>query len=144
MSNVETIISITENIRAAAQGEGIVLSPKTNAQARNVPASVMPTGEIVYTGETFEDSYGERPHYVTAGFLIRVEFPERLMEDIMRAQQAAAHKLRGALTVSSLNMGALAESKLVSSVRITEVQAQMKDDIGGVSCVLAVRYRETI
>ncbi len=144
MSNVDTIISITENIRAAAQVEGILLSPKTGAQARNVPASVMPAGEIVYIGEAFEDSYGERPHYVTAGFLISVEFPERLMEDVMRAQQVAAHKLRGALTINSLNTGALIASKPISSVRITEVQAQMKDDIGSMSCMVAVRYRETV
>ncbi|MBI5236013.1 MAG: hypothetical protein HY886_07180 [Deltaproteobacteria bacterium] len=144
MTNVDTIIAITENICAVARGEGIRLSPGTNAQARNAPASAMPVGEIVYTGETFEDSCGQRPCYVTAVFSISVDFPERHREDIIRAQQAAAHKLRGALTVSGLNIGALVASKPISSARITEVQARMKDDVGSVNCILAVRYRETV
>lgn len=145
MNNADTVIAIAENMRAAAQREGILFSYMTGSQARNVPASVMPVGEIVYTGETFEDSYGQRPCYVTAGFVIKVTLAGRNQEDIMRGQQVWAHKLRGALTINSLNTGALSLSKPVSRVQITGVQAEDGEDSGRtLTCAVAVRYREAV
>ncbi|VAV82536.1 hypothetical protein MNBD_DELTA01-1632 [hydrothermal vent metagenome] len=145
MSNFDTIKAITENIQGVLEGLGIKFSQKAFEDSKDVPASLLPYGEVFYTGESFEETSGERPSYVEADFTLVVILRERFARDLVRAEQDWVHRIRGALGVDALNIGGLAVSKLVSRVTSGSVgmdKGSGKSGLGILSYQAKVRYRE--
>lgn len=145
MSNFDTVAAITDNIQSVLQGLGIKFSVKAFEDNKDVPASLLPYGEIFYTGETFEDIGGERPSYAEADFTLIVIMRERVARDLVRTEQDWTHRIREALTVGALNTGELNASKLVSRVTSPSVgmdKGSGKSGLGILSYQAKVRYRE--
>ncbi|VAW37808.1 hypothetical protein MNBD_DELTA02-729 [hydrothermal vent metagenome] len=145
MSNFDTVAAITDNIQGVLETLGIKFSQKAIEDTKDVPASLLPYGEIFYTGESFEETSGERPGYVEATFTLVVILRERFARDLIRAEQDWVHRIRGALGVDALNIGDLASSKLVSRVRSGSVgmdKGSGKSGLGILSYQVKVRYRE--
>ncbi len=145
MSNFDTVRSVTDNIQDVLEGLGIKFSQRAFEDSKDVPASLLPYGEIFYTGESFEETSGERPGYVEADFTLIVILRERFARDLVRAGQDWVHRVRGALGVDALNIGGLAASKLVSRVTSGSVgmdKGSGKSGLGILSYQVKVRYRE--
>lgn len=145
MGNLETVKFITDNIETVLKGLGIHFVRKTFEDEKNIPASLLPLGEIRYQGEVFEYTHGERMGYIEAEFALRVTIAERDTVDMMRAQQKWAHSIRGALTINALNIAGLVTSKYVSRVTTAavEVDNARTDGVAALGYQLMVRYRET-
>lgn len=145
MSNFDTIQAITDNIQSVLRGQGIDFIRRTFDDLSLVPASGIPLGEIYYRNETFEYTFGERPKYAAASYLVRVILREPDPVDMMRQQQKWAHIVRDALTVPALNTGALAASQLVSRVITDRVEADntRSDGLSAMNYQVSVQYRES-
>lgn len=145
MGNLETVKAVTDNLETVLRAQGVQFTRKTFEADNNIPASLLPLGEIRYQGEAFENTHGERMGYAEAEFSLRVVIAERDAVDMMRAQQKWAHSIRGALTVAALNIGALSASKLVSRVvaNSVEVDNSRTDGVAVLGYGVSIRYRET-
>lgn len=142
MTNFEVVVAITENMEAVLKSIGIHFARKTFDDERNIPAALVPFGEIFYEGESFEDGFNEKPGYGLAEFALKVVIGALQPDDAMIEQQRFAHLLRNALSVTGLNVGALAPAKPVSRVRIMRVEAHNTRSVSSVSLKAAIRYRE--
>ncbi len=143
MSNIDTIRAVTDNLQSGLQNEGIRFSRKTYDDEKNVPASLIPFGEVIYQGEAFEYTHGQRPGYIEARFTLKVILKERDPVDMLREEQRWVHKIREALTVDVLNTGALSSSKPVSRVTTTGVDVINREHISVLAYRVSVRYRES-
>jgi hypothetical protein len=143
MSNFDTVKSITDNLQTICQGEGIKFSRKTFEEPKNVPAALIPLGEIYYDVENFDQTHGQRASFAEVDYTVKIILKERDSRVLMRQQQEWVHKLRDAITVNALNIGDLASSKLVSWVDMTE-GAETEDDVdwSRVNFPITIRYRE--
>ncbi|MBI5599203.1 MAG: hypothetical protein HY890_05630 [Deltaproteobacteria bacterium] len=141
MSGFDIVKAITDNVQAALEREGIKFSRKAYGDGKNIPASLIPFGQISYTGEDFEYTHGERPGYAEARFSITVVIRERDHVEAMRSHQDWAHKVRDALTVNAVNSGAIATSKPVSRVVTDGVIAEAGENCSFLKCRVTVRYR---
>lgn len=148
MSNYDTIKSIADNLESVLRGLGIHFDRKTYEDIGNIPASVLPHGEIFYRGEVFEYTHGQRAGYAEGLFRLRVILRERTPADVMREQMRWVHLVRDVLTVNALNIGSLATSKLISLVTtgVVEVDNIRTDsvtaDVAAMDYSLSIRYRE--
>lgn len=142
MTNFDIVVAITENMEAALKSIGINFARKTFDDERNIPATLLPAGEIFYEAEAFEDGFNEKPAYGQAEFTVKVVIGAMQPHDAMTEQQRWAHLMRTTLSVTSLNAGALASTKSVSRVRIARVEAHSTRGLSSVSLRAAVRYRE--
>ncbi|MBI5492001.1 MAG: hypothetical protein HY893_03615 [Deltaproteobacteria bacterium] len=139
----DIVSAITDNMRGVLRARGVRFSHRSFNEAKEIPASQMPSGQISYAGEAFAGSHGERPSYSEAEFDIKVLMLEKDTEKAVREQQRWAHEIREALTVNALNAGPLAAAKPVSRVTIAGALAEShKDNIFSLSCKVSVRYRE--
>ncbi len=143
MTNIDIVRAITDNMQSGLQKEGVRFSRKTYEDEKNVPASLIPFGEVFYQGETFEYTHGQRPGYVEARFVLKVVLKERDPVDMMREEQGWVHRIRGILTVDALNTGALLSGKLVSRVTFTGVEVMNRDYISVLVYRVSLRYRES-
>lgn len=142
MTNFDTVRAISGNMRKALAGQGAKFSGRAYEDAKSIPASLMPYAEIQYAGETFENTYGQRPQYAEAQFEVRVVLNERDTNDLAAAQQKWVHRMREALTVDALNANELSTQKYVSRVTTKGVDVQNLDSISMLIYRIAVRYRE--
>jgi hypothetical protein len=142
MANLDTIISITDNLISTLKNEGIRFSTKRYEDVSAVPASLIPFGEVHYKGESFEYTHGQRAGYVEAVFLLKVVLRERSSKSMIRDEQSWVHRIRDAATVASLNVEELSASKLVSFVEVSGVEIQKVDTMSILSSTVKVRYRE--
>lgn len=142
MSNLETLTAITDNLRKALEGLGICFSEKSYEDAKNIPASLFPLGEIFYTGESFEYTHGERPGYAEAEFTLKVIVSGHSQTGALRSAQSWIHGIRDALTVNTLNTGAIAFDRSVSRVEIKGVDVKGAESLTSIDYQIAVRYRE--
>ncbi|CAG0933365.1 hypothetical protein PLCT1_02345 [Planctomycetaceae bacterium] len=144
MSNFDTVQAITTNLEKVLRGLGLKFSPTIFDDAKNIPASLIPLGEIFYNRETFEYTHGQKPEYAEAEYALRVTLSYRNPADMMREQQRWVHLIRDGLTVNALNIGDLVTSKLVS--RVTTEEAAVENDrsngIAAISYRTLIRYRE--
>ncbi|MBI1913036.1 MAG: hypothetical protein HYS21_13700 [Deltaproteobacteria bacterium] len=143
MSNFETVQAITDNLQSVLKKEGIHFSRHSFESEKNIPASLLPLGQIFYLGESFENKFRERPSYIEAEYAIKVIFAERDPEDMIREQQKWAHKIRGALTAAAINTGPLEFSKYVSRVYIARFDAENNRNLSSLACKALIRYRES-
>jgi len=142
MTNFDIVAAITGNMQAVLESLGIRFARKTFDDERNIPATLLPLGEIFYEAEAFEDGFGERPGYAEAEFRVRVVIGVIQPHDAVTEQQRWAHLVRGALSVTGLNTGALATPKPVSRVRVLRFDAHGTGGMTSVSLRAAIRYRE--
>ena len=144
MSNFDTIIAITDNLETVLRGMGISFTRKTYEDMANIPTSLLPLGEIIYNGESFEHPSGQRSGYAEAEYKLKVILREAEAKDMQRVQMKWVHLIRDGLTVNALNIGSLASSKLISNV-LTEAARPnntQTDGIGAVEYDIKIRYRE--
>lgn len=144
MANIDTVKAITDNLETVLKKQGVNFTRKTFDDEKNIPASLIPLGEIRYQGEAFEYTHGERPGYAEAEYALKVVLREREGHDMMREQQKWAHLIRAALTVAALNIGSLVTSKLVSRVttEAVGVDNSRTDGIAALLYTIKIRYRE--
>lgn len=142
MKNVDAVGIITENMQKALCVEGVNFSLCAFEDDSALPASLLPHGQILYTGETFEYAHGQRPAYAEAGFVVKLLFNAKDAQSLTRDAQTWVHNVRGALTIDALNSGGLASAKRVSRVIITGVEVSNKATLSKLTCRLNVRYRE--
>ena len=144
MGDFATIQSVTDNIESVLKSLGIHFDRAVYETDADIPASLLPYGRIFYEGEIFEELSGERPSYIEANFTIRVTIGERDRRQMMMELQRWVHLVRDGLTVSALNIGDLASSKLISRV-ITEnatTEVINNESVASVVYKLRIRYRE--
>lgn len=143
MSNFDTIKSITDNLQSLLKGLGLNFSREIHEDELKIPAGSIPSGQIFYQSETFEDAFNLRPEYIEASFRLRIVLRERNPIDMMREQQKWTHTTKDALTVNALNIGDLITSKLVSLVATERAESEtLSADMGAVNIEVIVRYRE--
>ncbi|MBI5233826.1 MAG: hypothetical protein HY880_05680 [Deltaproteobacteria bacterium] len=142
MSAPITIQAITENLRTVLSKEGLYFSVETYEGMDQVPASLLPLGQIFYKGETFEYTHGQRPGYINAGFLLRVILRMRSPEDAVRDEEQWVHRIKTAITVNALNINELALTKYVSRVMIGTIGIENKKEVSIVNMNVEIRYRE--
>lgn len=142
MTNFATVTAVTENMETALNKQGLRLLPEICDDARAVPASLLPVGQIYYTGETFECKSGQRPSYSEASFVVRVLLGGSDRQAVNREGQSWVHKAREALTVEALNAGSLADARPVSRVSFTGAEAVNRGGMSKINCRITVRYRE--
>jgi len=142
MSNLDTVLAITDNLRTALEGLGICFSEKTYDDEKSIPASLLPLGEIIYTGESFEYAHGQRPGYAEAEFTLKVTLSGRSQTGAVRSAQSWVHGIRDALTVDALNTGSIAAVRSVSRAETKGVDVKGGDSLTKVHYRIAVRYRE--
>lgn len=143
MTNFETVACITDNMEGVLRSGGIRFARKTFDDERNIPAALLPLGEIFYDGESFADGFGERPAYGEAEYTVRVVIGASDPTDAMREQQRWAHLVRDVLTAANLNAGSLSALKPVSRVSVTRVVAENVRALSSLRCRVVIRYRET-
>ena len=141
--NFATIKSITDNVQDVLEGQGLKFSRSTFGDEKNIPASLLPFGEIYYTGEDFQYNHGQRSGYAQASFLLKVFLRDRDSAGLIRSTQKWAHSVREAVTVNAFNVGDLAASKLVSLVTVERVGVENKGDMAVLGFKVKVRYRES-
>lgn len=144
MGNFESIVAITDNLESVLKGMGINFTRKTYEDMASIPTALLPLGEIIYNGESFEHPSGQRPGYAEADYRLRVIIKESDARDMQRVQMKWIHLIRDGLTVNALNTGSLATSKLISSVMTESATFNntLSDTIGVVEYDIKVRYRE--
>ena len=143
MPNIDTVKSITDNLQTVCQAQGIKFTRKTYEEPKNIPASLIPLGEIFYNGQARQHNHGEGPQYITINFSLKVVLKERDLKVMMRKQQEWINKLDDALTVPALNIGELASSQLVSWVSLEEEETEDEVDRSKVNISVDVRFRRT-
>lgn len=142
MSNFDTVLAITDNLRTLLEGLGICFSEKTYDDEKSIPASLLPLGEIIYAGESFEYAHGQRPGYAEAEFTLKVTLSGRSQTGAVRSAQSWVHGIRDALTVDALNTGTIAAVRSVSRVETKGVDVKGGESLTKVHYRIAVRYRE--
>lgn len=142
MTNFDTVAAITDNMQGALQSGGVRFARKSFDDEKNIPAALLPLGEIFYDGESFADGFGERPAYCEAEFTVRVVIGACDPTDAMREQQRWAHLVREAMTAANLNAGSLSASMPVSRVSVLRVVAENVKGFSSLKCKAVIRYRE--
>lgn len=142
MSVVLTVSAITENMIELLGRQGLFFSKKAHDDGVDIPASLLPAGQLFYKGEVFDATYGQRPTYVEARYLLRVILRERSPDALMLEEQIWCHRIRGALTVDALNVKSLEVLKPVSRVAVDAFEAQSRGGLSNLSCDVVIRYRE--
>lgn len=143
MSNLYTVQAITKNIETVLKGKGINFTQKAFDDETQIPASLLPLGQIFYNAEEFEYVHGQRPGYAEIAFTVKVVIDRRTPEDSIRDQQSWVHSVRDGLTVNALNIGDIVTSKLVSKVTTESVSIENKSsNISALTMAFKVRYRE--
>lgn len=143
MSNLSTVKAVTDNILSVLKVEGINFSCRTYDSKEQIPASIIPFGELFYLGEDFEYMHSGSYGYVEARFRANVTLDARDPVQTIQREQGWVHSLRSALTVSALNSGELASTKSVSKVTISNMDIENKERFSVLSFKISVRYRES-
>lgn len=143
MSNFETVQAITENIGSLLDKQGVHFTVKSLNEIKTIPGSMLPVGTISYSGESFEETLGERPGYIEAEFALTVLINERDSKRALLEKQRWTHRVREALAPASLNTGKLASSMLISRVRVPRVDAVEQEGFHTLSFKVFIKYRES-
>jgi len=139
----ETVAAITGNIETALKGEGLNVARKTLDLKGSVPAGMMPLAQVLFKGEIFENTFGERPSRAEASFSVRITIPERPERTDAREEQMWAHRARAALTEEALNGGVLVSSRPVSKVLLEGFEVESNGGFSSIKMELKARYRES-
>lgn len=139
MSNADTIKSIEDNLSALIIAQGFNLEDSSTDKT----LETKPLCALRYLGEDFGAGHGERPLYNEIRYSLKVGFNDKAPASSRDKIADWMHKFRQAVTVASLNVGALAASKLVSWVNHEGYDVtDYKSPITELDYRLRVRYRE--
>lgn len=141
MTNFEIISAITDNIEAVLKRTGLNVACLPAGAPESMPAGMLPAVRVWYTGETFDESSGERPSFSEAGFLVNVVLAAG--NAAAREEQRMGHAVRGALSVDGLNTGALEASRPVSRIKIPGFETENRNSISIINMKALVRYRQS-
>ena len=139
----ETLAAITGNIENALKNEGLNVVRKTLDLRGSLPAAMMPLAQVSFKGESFENTFGERPSRAEAAFALRIIIPERPENQELREEQMWAHRAREALTGEALNAGELASSKPVMKVILEGFEVESGGGFSRITMEVKARYRES-
>lgn len=144
MTDFDTLTAVTDNLQTVLKGLGLNFTRQTFDDETQIPASLLPLGQIFFKSVEFENTHNERPSYAEAIFDVKVIQSHKAPETAIRDQQKWITSIRDGVTIGALNIGSLVSSKLVSRVT-NEGSAEMDNKGSGMSFLtypLRVRYRE--
>ena len=141
MTGFDTLRTITDNMRAVLEAEGLHVARDRYDGGAEVPSSLFPYCILLYEGESFEYTHGQRPGYSEAHFTVEVSLWNRDLAAMVEDEERWVHRVRGALTVAALNTGAIASTVPVSRVETRSVKVERKGHVSRLACQVAVRYR---
>ncbi len=135
-----TIHEITRNLLNILEKEGLRIHHGGVDKTPHTPAGV-PLVEVLYLGEGFGFNHGEGPIYSVAEFVLKIALREKPTEESMVTLQSWVHRIREAVSPSSLNAGSLSATRQVLRVETKEVKVDHSDGCWMVRYQLAIRYR---
>ncbi len=135
-----TANEITRNLSTILEKEGLALHHGTGHLPHTPGRS--PAGRVLYLGEDFQPTHGERPGYAVAEFRLEVVLRERATDEPVVALQDWIHRIRDCVSPSSLNVGSLSATRPVVRVDTKGVRVEEKEGWWRVMYGLAIRYRE--
>jgi len=141
VNRFETINAITENLRGLLEKEGLYVERDNFGEDKNAPAGLFPSAQLYYEGEDFEYTHGQRAGYAEATFRVRLLLRKRDVQEMIAEEQRWTHRIRDAISVNALNMGAVAASTPVSRVETRSVKVERKGQVSRLDYVLVIRYR---
>ncbi len=141
VNKFQTINAITENLRSLLEKEGLHMVRENFGDDRNAPSSSYPYGVLLYEGEDFEYTHGQRPGYAEAAFRVRLGLRNSDLPAMTVDEQRWAHRIREAVTVNALNTGSLATVAPVSRVDVRSVKVERKGHVSRLDCSIVIRYR---
>jgi hypothetical protein len=140
MSNTETVQAIITNIETILTNS--TLAFKLEDMSDDEKLKTIDLAKVIYTGEEFEESYGERNLYNEIEFLIVVQYTDPNPAARRDKNAVIVHKIRDNITIDALNVGFLASTKLVSRVEHVEAKTGIDQTTNTINYILKVRYRE--
>ena len=135
--NVQYIIENLELIVGTTLGFNLEYEIKDDPEVETTAAAI-----ILYDGETFEESFGEKPLYNEISFIIRVKYRRSDPTQIRDKGADYVHLLREGITIDLLNVGALASTQIVSRVSHDGADLSISLPIIELDYSISVRYRE--
>ncbi|MDH4101734.1 MAG: hypothetical protein OEV28_14310 [Nitrospirota bacterium] len=138
MSNADTVKAIVANVGLILTGLGL----KVEDASANPDLTTSAAAQILYESEQFENAFGQKPYYNTAGLVIKISFSDKAPATSRGKQVDWVHGLRDAITVNTLNVNALVASKLVSAALHNGAQVTYDAPVTTIDYKLDVRYRE--
>ncbi len=141
MNRFETLNAITENLRALLAKEGLHMARENFGDDKNAPSSSYPYAVLMYDGEDFEYTHGQRPGYGEAAFTVRVGLRNSGLQAMTGDEQRWTHRIREAVTVNALNTGLLAAAAPVSRVDTRSVKVERKGHVSRLDYSIVIRYR---
>ena len=139
MGNAATVQAIEDNLTAILIAQGF----KVEDLSTDPDADVTPLVVILFEGETFEETSGQRGSYNTVRFTLAVRFSDKATASARDRSVTYAQLIRKNVTVNNLNVNTLADSKLVKLVIHTGYQREYATPIVSVDYPIEVTYRET-
>lgn len=136
-TNVQAIITNLETIVGTTLGFKLEYNIKDDPDVDTTPGAI-----ILYLGEVFEESFGEKPLYNEIAFLILIKFTEDTPGLIRDKAVTYIHKLREGITIDLLNVGDLAATKIVSRVTHEGADLDNEQPVNQIDYSLSIRYRE--
>jgi len=135
--NVQYIIENLELIVGTTLGFNLEYEIKDDPEVETTAAAI-----ILYEGEIFEESFGEKPLYNEISFIIRVKYRRSDPTQIRDKGADYVHLLREGITIDLLNVGALSASQIVSRVSHDGADLSINLPIIELDYSISVRYRE--
>ena len=136
-TNEETVDAIIENIEQILTGLGFPIEDLSGDSYMSSPWA-----QVHYNGEDFENEYSQRPEYNQVNLVLFMQFQSNTPALSRGLQVKTLHDLRDAITVATVNVGDLRDSKLVTFVQHTGGTVDYNAPITAISYALAVQYRE--
>ncbi len=141
MNNTDTLKAITDNLYSVLAKEHLNLPAENYEDEKNVPSSLFPYGVIIYEGESFEYTHGQRPGYSDVDFTVKVVLRGRDHRAMTDDEQRWVHRIREVLTVNAVNSGVLAGTSPVSRVTTRGVKVEKSGYVSRLIYTLSIRYR---
>lgn len=139
-ANETTVNAIFANIKTVlTDAEGLAYIVEDLSENPTLSTDFL---QILYTGENFENEYGERPEYNEIEVLIRGQGKATSPAAARSSISGMTHDLRDNLKPSTLNIGSLATSKLITFVAHNGMTAIYENALVKVEYRLTVQYRE--
>lgn len=140
MANSDTVKAITANLTAILEGLGF----KIEDLSVDPSMSSTPICVVLYEGEDFGASHGEKPDYNEIKYALRINLSDKYPSTTRDKIADWCHRVRQNVSVAALNTGALASSLLVSRVDHDGYEITSYDPpVTRIEYRLRVTYRET-
>lgn len=141
MGNADTVKAINANLAAILTAQGFLFEDTSTDRA-------LEDGGVFCAlrgpEESFDTTHGQKPSYSEVSYALLIRFSDIAPATTRDKIADWTQKVRAAVTVNALNIGAFSASKLVSRVdhgrsNITEYNPPITE----ITYPITVRYRET-